>query len=143
MRPPRLTCVHEAGHCVVAMAVGGEVFRVEARTDGTGATDYLRDGLSPVERAAVAFAGPLAEINLCGVAAVEAFHGGGRIDLGRVDALGIGPTDRARAMHVAGRVLDIHRPAVARLADRLERDGALDGETVALIVGPVFAPVVY
>ncbi|MFG3617479.1 M50 family metallopeptidase [Nocardia sp. NPDC047654] len=53
------TCVHEAGHAVLAVLAGATVTQCYARPDGDGRAEYF--GHDPQREAGIAWAGPYAE----------------------------------------------------------------------------------
>jgi hypothetical protein len=57
------TAIHEAGHGVAHVALGGQARQVSTRWAGnTGSRCRLADALPPWERAIVSLAGPCAEL---------------------------------------------------------------------------------
>ncbi len=117
----QITAYHEAGHVVGAFALSVPVVRAEVFADGRGITSYDETAafrLSAVQRATLAFCGPMGEAFVTGEP--PAFRDGARGDHATVAALGLTPADEYRAREAARAIISANFYAVRDLAGELQ-----------------------
>jgi len=132
-RYSRSTAHHEAGHAVVAFALGLLVGTIRVRADDAGGTTEIEpaDHLSLIDQIALCYAGTAAEhlfdrrshdwassMDILKIIKLIEDHG--------VSEEKLGPGLRAAAYNWALTHLQKHRGKVAKLADRLVECGHVD-----------------
>lgn len=127
--------IHEAGHCVVARAMGLTVVKVELESDGGGSTYTVPlPSLSPVHKCAYVAGGRIAELLVFGALPDAAAFDGDMESMERA-ARGVWPTwKRAQAMQdgdrLAREIVSRNLRAVGRVAGELLSHGTLTGADV-------------
>jgi hypothetical protein len=130
-RYPRGTAYHEAGHAVVAWALGLSVGTV--RVDGAGGRTEMGPAhyLSLIEQVAVCSAGSAAEeVFECSADELASFDDHVKVST-LIKANGVpeeehGPALRDEGYNCALACLEAHKKKVIKLADRLVESGSVD-----------------
>ena len=131
-----VAAVHEAGHTIVALCIGGGVTRVIAKSIGN-ATVTLRglDTMSPLHRAAYYLAGDAAEMKVLGGSDSRT----GNEDRARVAELRLPEDDINRAQALAECCLAINESELDKVIGRLQQSGpgtkkSLDSDELGRLV---------
>jgi len=135
----RSTAIHEAGHVVVAWALGLPVGSMEIGcngddTAGRSEIDETARQLSLVDRIALCIAGMEAQL-LFGCESIH-LHGGSSVIIKMLDDLLEEEADtiRSKGYDRAAELLVCRRPLIERIAERLAISGKLEqGEVLALL----------
>ena len=135
----RSTAIHEAGHVVVAWALGLPVGSMEIGcngddTAGRSEIDETARQLSLVDRIALCIAGMEAQL-LFGCESIH-LHGGSSVIIKMLDDLLEEEADtiRSKGFDRAAELLVCRRPLIERIAERLAISGKLEqGEVLALL----------
>src|SRR6516225_4031006 len=135
----RSTAIHEAGHVVVAWALGLPVGSMEIGcngddTAGRSEIDETAHQLSLVDRIALCIAGMEAQL-LFGCESIH-LHGGSSVIIKMLDDLSEEEADtiRSKGYDRAAELLVCRRPLIERIAERLAISGKLEqGEVLALL----------
>ena len=135
----RSTAIHEAGHVVVAWALGLPVGSMEIGcngddTAGRSEIDETAHQLSLVDRIALCIAGMEAQL-LFGCESIH-LHGGSSVIIKMLDDLLEEEADtiRSKGYDRAAELLVCRRPLIERIAERLAISGKLEqGEVLALL----------
>jgi len=135
----RSTAIHEAGHVVVAWALGLPVGSMEIGcngddTAGRSEIDETAHQLSLVDRIALCIAGMEAQL-LFGCESIR-LHGGSSVIIRMLDDLLEEEADtiRSKGYDRAAELLVCRRPLIERIAERLAISGKLEqGEVLALL----------
>ena len=131
----RSTAIHEAGHVVVAWALGLPVGSMEIGcngddTAGRSEIDETAHQLSLVDRIALCIAGMEAQL-LFGCESIR-LHGGSSVIIRMLDDLLEEEADtiRSKGYDRAAELLVCRRPLIERIAERLATSGKLEQEEV-------------
>ena len=135
----RSTAIHEAGHVVVAWALGLPVGSMEIGcngddTAGRSEIDETAHQLSLVDRIALCIAGMEAQL-LFGCESIR-LHGGSSVIIRMLDDLLEEEADtiRSKGYDRAAELLVCRRPLIERIVERLAISGKLErGEVLALL----------
>ena len=135
----RSTAIHEAGHVVVAWALGLPVGSMEIGcngddTAGRSEIDETAHQLSLVDRIALCIAGMEAQL-LFGCESIH-LHGGSSVIIRMLDDLLEEEADtiRSKGYDRAAELLVCRRPLIERIAEQLAISGKLEqGEVLALL----------
>jgi len=135
----RSTAIHEAGHVVVAWALGLPVGSMEIGcngddTAGRSEIDETARQLSLVDRIALCIAGMEAQL-LFGCESIH-LHGGSSVIIKMLDDLLEEEADtiRSKGYDRAAELLVCRRPLIERIVERLAISGKLErGEVLALL----------
>ena len=135
----RSTAIHEAGHVVVAWALGLPVGSMEIGcngddTAGRSEMDETAHQRSLVDRIALCIAGMEAQL-LFGCESIH-LHGGSSVIIKMLDDLLEEEADtiRSKGYDRAAELLVCRRPLIERIAERLAISGKLEqGEVLALL----------
>ena len=135
----RSTAIHEAGHVVVAWALGLPVGSMEIGcngddTAGRSEIDETAHQLSLVDRIALCIAGMEAQL-LFGCESIH-LHGGSSVIIKMLDDLLEEEADtiRSKGYDRAAELLVCRRPLIERIVERLAISGKLErGEVLALL----------
>jgi ATP-dependent Zn protease len=135
----RSTAIHEAGHVVVAWALGLPVGSMEIGcngddTAGRSEIDETARQLSLVDRIALCIAGMEAQL-LFGCESIR-LHGGSSVIIRMLDDLLEEEADtiRSKGYDRAAELLVCRRPLIERIVERLAISGKLErGEVLALL----------
>jgi ATP-dependent Zn protease len=130
---PRGTAYHEAGHAVVAWALGLPVRTIRVRIDDAGGGIEIgpADHLSLIEQVAVCSAGSAAEeVFECSAHELASFNDHVKV-LKLIEANGVseeehGPALRDDGYNCARAYLETHKSKVVKLAERLVERGSVD-----------------
>jgi signal peptide peptidase SppA len=132
----RTTCLHEAGHCVATLALGGAVVFATSNPEPDGRGGWLSAGsmqdrgLAGLDRLTMLAAGVVAD-------GVTSFGG---TDLEFANKIDPERALRSKAFERARSIINANRPAVERLATALASKRVMSGDEVAAVVGTVHLP---
>lgn len=134
------TCLHEAAHAIIGRELGRSVLRASVCSTGVGAVEFGNDGCD-MAKAVSCLAGPAIEIlageaGECRKVAMKASFDvlEARRIIDGINSRHSTPfiTNRAAAM-LAGSLVQLHRKAIERLAEVLQRKGEASAAEIAAI----------